>query len=110
MGMLIRRHRDRHETEAAVVESEGEGATRAQLKDEAKALGLSTRGNKAELSERIAAHRASEGVDHDVEADKAPDTEPDPGAGGDNPAAPAPEDGAGTDADQLTESGSDTGE
>ena len=97
MGMLIRRHRDRHKTEAtevAEVTSE-DGPTRKEPQEQAKALGISSQGNKAALSARIAEHTA--GKAHDAEADKQPPTEDDPGAGGDNPDAPAPEDGEGSE-------------
>lgn len=89
MGMLIRRHRDRHKTEVDA-ERAAEGPTRNMLRAEAKRLGLSTSGSKPELAARIADHLADEGKAPDPEADKAPGTEDDPGAGGDNPDAPAP--------------------
>ena len=67
MGMLIRRHRDRHSEDA-------------------------TPAPKRTRNRRKAPAQVDPPVAHDAEADKAPDTEPDPGAGGEQVTPDKPED------------------
>lgn len=84
MGMLIRRHRDRHSEDANPAPS------------------------KRKRSRKAAPKQVEPPKADDTEATKQPDTEPDPGAGGelvagtDSPTEGQPD----ANADQLTESGS----
>jgi hypothetical protein len=68
MGMLIRRHRDRH----------SEDATPAPRPKRTR--------NRSKAPEQVDPPKA-----RDAEADKAPDTEPDPGAGGEQVTPTNPE-------------------
>lgn len=60
MGMLIRRHRDRNGDQDNLVTEDPKPGSKAALQAEAEALGLSAEGTKAELAERIDAHKAGE--------------------------------------------------
>lgn len=67
MGMLMTYHKGyRAEGDPQSGPTPG---TKAALKAEAKALGLSTEGNKADLERRLAEHKADEGTEVDLYAD-----------------------------------------
>ena len=76
MGMLLSHHEGYWPEDAQP--DEPKPGSKAALLAEAEALGLSTDGTKAEVAERIEAHKA----------EQVPDAGPD---AGDNPDAPAPD-------------------